>query len=56
MVSISGSLIYDCSLIPLSNNCSEVPIVKALKKGVRDIELDLWPNLSKNKVDVHGKP
>ncbi|XP_076938803.1 phosphoinositide phospholipase C 4-like [Bidens hawaiensis] len=40
----------------LSSNCSEVPIIKALKSGVRVIELDLWPNLSKNNVHVlHGR-
>ncbi|KAI3772230.1 hypothetical protein L6452_03411 [Arctium lappa] len=40
----------------LSSNCSEVPIIKALKRGVRVIELDLWPNSSKNNVHVlHGR-
>ncbi|KAI3801538.1 hypothetical protein L1987_29645 [Smallanthus sonchifolius] len=40
----------------LSSNCSEVPIITALKLGVRVIELDLWPNLSKNNVHVlHGR-
>ncbi|XP_076928675.1 phosphoinositide phospholipase C 4-like [Bidens hawaiensis] len=40
----------------LSSNCSEVPIIKALKSGVRVIELDLWPNLSKSNVHVlHGR-
>ncbi|GKE00367.1 phosphoinositide phospholipase C 4-like protein, partial [Tanacetum coccineum] len=39
----------------LSSNCSEVPIIKALKRGVRVIELDLWPNSSKDNVHVlHG--
>ena len=38
----------------LSSKCSVDPIVKALKKGVRAIELDMWPN--KNKIQVlHGK-
>ncbi|KAI3694659.1 hypothetical protein L1987_77627 [Smallanthus sonchifolius] len=38
----------------ISSNCSAIPIIKALKRGVRVIELDLWPN-SKNKVRVlHG--
>ncbi|XP_023745045.1 phosphoinositide phospholipase C 4 [Lactuca sativa] len=40
----------------LSSNCSEVPIIKALKRGVRAIELDLWPNSSKTNVHVlHGR-
>ncbi|KAI7741213.1 hypothetical protein M8C21_031394 [Ambrosia artemisiifolia] len=40
----------------LSSNCSEVPIIKALKQGVRVIELDLWPNSSKTNVHVlHGR-
>lgn len=40
----------------LSSNCSEVPIIKALKRGVRVIELDLWPNSSKDNVHVlHGR-
>ncbi|MFS7935114.1 putative phosphoinositide phospholipase C [Helianthus anomalus] len=40
----------------LSSNCSEVPIIKALKLGVRVIELDLWPNSSKSNVHVlHGR-
>ncbi|CAK9164202.1 unnamed protein product [Ilex paraguariensis] len=38
----------------LTSNCSDVPIIKALKKGVRVIELDLWP--AKNDVHVlHGR-
>ncbi|KAI3498759.1 hypothetical protein L1887_34540 [Cichorium endivia] len=45
----------------LSSNCSEVPIIKAPKRGVRGIELDLWPNSSKKSVHrlivIHaGKP
>lgn len=40
----------------LSSDCSVVPIVNALKKGVRVIELDLWPNSDKTKIQVlHGK-
>jgi len=40
----------------LSSDCSDVPIVNALKRGVRVIELDLWPNASKDDVDVlHGR-
>ncbi|CAN4098732.1 unnamed protein product [Withania somnifera] len=39
----------------LSSDCSAEPIKKALKKGVRVIELDLWPNTTKDGVDVkHG--
>ncbi|KAL5732853.1 hypothetical protein ACOSQ2_032545 [Xanthoceras sorbifolium] len=39
----------------LSSDCSEVPIAKALKNGVRVIELDLWPNSSKDDINVlHG--
>lgn len=39
----------------LSSDCSEEPIVKALKRGVRVIELDLWPNSTRDGVDVrHG--
>ncbi|KAI5434101.1 1-phosphatidylinositol phosphodiesterase, variant 2 [Lathyrus oleraceus] len=40
----------------LSSDCSDVPIVNALKRGVRVIELDIWPNASKDNVDVlHGR-
>ncbi|KAK3206536.1 hypothetical protein Dsin_020582 [Dipteronia sinensis] len=40
----------------LSSHSSDVPIIKSLKKGVRAIELDLWPNSSKNDVLVlHGR-
>lgn len=39
----------------LSSHCSEVPIIDALKKGVRVIELDIWPNSNKDDIDVlHG--
>ncbi|KAI6670924.1 hypothetical protein NL676_005809 [Syzygium grande] len=39
----------------LSSDSSFEPIVKALKKGVRVIELDLWPNSTGGKVKVcHG--
>lgn len=39
----------------LSSDCSEVPIIDALKKGVRVIELDIWPNSNKDDIDVlHG--
>ncbi|KAE9606176.1 hypothetical protein Lal_00025073 [Lupinus albus] len=40
----------------LSSACSDVPIIHALKRGVRVIELDIWPNASKDNVDVlHGR-
>ncbi|ESW13761.1 hypothetical protein PHAVU_008G224100 [Phaseolus vulgaris] len=40
----------------LSSDCSDVPIIKALQKGVRVIELDLWPNSTKDDIDVvHGR-
>ncbi|KAJ8559472.1 hypothetical protein K7X08_003530 [Anisodus acutangulus] len=39
----------------LSSDCSTEPIKKALNKGVRVIELDLWPNITKDDIDVcHG--
>ncbi|XP_011623006.2 phosphoinositide phospholipase C 2 isoform X2 [Amborella trichopoda] len=39
----------------LNSNSSEIPIIKALKRGVRVIELDLWPHSRKDKVIVkHG--
>ncbi|KAL0336762.1 UNVERIFIED_CONTAM: Phosphoinositide phospholipase C 2 [Sesamum calycinum] len=39
----------------ISSDCSEVPIVEALKRGVRVIELDMWPNSTKEDVDImHG--
>lgn len=40
----------------LSSDCSEVPIIKALQRGLRVIELDLWPNSDKDDIDVvHGR-
>lgn len=40
----------------LSSDCSDVPIIKALEKGVKVIELDLWPTSSKEDVQVyHGR-
>ncbi|CAK7331208.1 unnamed protein product [Dovyalis caffra] len=40
----------------LSSNCSDVPIINSLKRGVRVIELDIWPNSTKDDVDVlHGR-
>ncbi|KAG8096412.1 hypothetical protein GUJ93_ZPchr0013g36638 [Zizania palustris] len=40
----------------LSSDCSDIPIIKALQIGVRVIELDMWPNSSKDDVDIlHGR-
>lgn len=40
----------------LSSDSSDEPIIRALKKGVRGIELDIWPNKSKDDVVVfHGR-
>nr|GMC63848.1 phosphoinositide phospholipase C 2-like [Ipomoea batatas] len=40
----------------LSSDCSDAPIIEALKSGVRVIELDIWPNSAKDDVDVlHGR-
>ncbi|CAH9074726.1 unnamed protein product [Cuscuta europaea] len=40
----------------LTSDCSDVPIIKALKRGVRVIELDIWPNSAKDDVNVlHGR-
>lgn len=40
----------------LSSDCSDEPIIHALKRGVRVIELDIWPNATKDNVDVlHGR-
>ncbi|XP_051131894.1 phosphoinositide phospholipase C 4-like [Andrographis paniculata] len=40
----------------LTSDCSDVPVIKALKKGVRVIELDIWPNSTKDDVHVlHGR-
>ncbi|KAL2940587.1 Phosphoinositide phospholipase C 6 [Bienertia sinuspersici] len=40
----------------LSSDCSDVPIIKALNRGVRVIELDIWPNSAKDDVNVlHGR-
>ncbi|KAJ8533767.1 hypothetical protein K7X08_007091 [Anisodus acutangulus] len=39
----------------LNSDCSDVPIIKALQRGVRVIELDMWSNSSKDNVDIlHG--
>uniref|UniRef100_A0A7N0T3I7 Phosphoinositide phospholipase C n=1 Tax=Kalanchoe fedtschenkoi TaxID=63787 RepID=A0A7N0T3I7_KALFE len=40
----------------VSSLCSDVPIIKALLKGVRVIELDMWPNSAKDDIDIlHGR-
>ncbi|KAI3757854.1 hypothetical protein L6452_05397 [Arctium lappa] len=40
----------------LSSDCSDVPIIQALERGVRVIELDIWPNSTKDDVFVlHGR-
>ncbi|KAJ6803898.1 phosphoinositide phospholipase C 4-like [Iris pallida] len=40
----------------LSSDCSDVPIIKALQRGVRVIELDMWPNSTKDNIDIlHGR-
>ncbi|XP_010264635.1 PREDICTED: phosphoinositide phospholipase C 2 isoform X2 [Nelumbo nucifera] len=40
----------------LSSDCSDVPIINALHRSVRVIELDIWPNSTKDNVDVlHGR-
>ncbi|CAN7008109.1 unnamed protein product [Brassica oleracea var. botrytis] len=40
----------------LSSDCSEVPVIKALQRGVRVIELDLWPNSTGTDINVlHGR-
>ncbi|XP_021891801.1 phosphoinositide phospholipase C 4-like isoform X2 [Carica papaya] len=40
----------------LSGECSDIPIINALKRGVRVVELDLWPDSTKNDVIVfHGR-
>ncbi|PKI46664.1 hypothetical protein CRG98_033006 [Punica granatum] len=39
----------------LSSVCSDVPIINALKRGIRGIELDIWPNSTNDNVSVlHG--
>ncbi|WOL08487.1 phosphoinositide phospholipase C 2-like [Canna indica] len=40
----------------LSSDCSDAPIIEALRKRVRVVELDLWPNSTNDNVDVlHGR-
>ena len=39
----------------LCSKSSVTPIIRALKRGVRAIELDLWPRLKNNGIEVrHG--
>jgi phosphatidylinositol phospholipase C delta len=39
----------------VSSDSSVEPIIDALRRGVRVIELDLWPNSRKDDVEVlHG--
>ncbi|KDP44118.1 hypothetical protein JCGZ_05585 [Jatropha curcas] len=40
----------------LSSDCSDAPIIDALQRGVKVIELDIWPNSTNDDVDVlHGR-
>ncbi|CAA3014201.1 phosphoinositide phospholipase C 2-like [Olea europaea subsp. europaea] len=40
----------------LSSDCSDAPIINALHRGVRVIELDIWPNSTKDDIHVlHGR-
>ncbi|KAL9254107.1 Phosphoinositide phospholipase C 2-like protein [Drosera capensis] len=40
----------------LSSDCSDIPIIHALQRGVRVIELDIWPNSTKDNINVlHGR-
>ncbi|XP_028118530.1 uncharacterized protein LOC114316071 isoform X3 [Camellia sinensis] len=40
----------------LRSDCSDVPIIQALQRGVRVFELDIWPNSTKDNVNVlHGR-
>ncbi|GJV02123.1 phosphoinositide phospholipase C 2-like protein isoform X2 [Tanacetum coccineum] len=39
----------------ISSDCSVVPIIDSLKRGVRVIELDMWPSSTKDDIDIiHG--
>lgn len=39
----------------LNSDSSDIPIIRALQRGVRVIELDMWPNSAKNCVEIlHG--
>ncbi|CAL5330470.1 unnamed protein product [Camellia sinensis] len=38
------------------SDCSDVPIIQALQRDVRVFELDIWPNSTKDNVNVlHGR-
>lgn len=40
----------------LSSDSSDAPIIRALQRGVRVIELDMWPNSDKDDIHVlHGR-
>uniref|UniRef100_A0A0E0LQ67 Phosphoinositide phospholipase C n=1 Tax=Oryza punctata TaxID=4537 RepID=A0A0E0LQ67_ORYPU len=40
----------------LSSDCSDLPIIRALQRGVRVIELDMWPNSAKDDISIlHGR-
>ncbi|KAK1357141.1 Phosphoinositide phospholipase C [Heracleum sosnowskyi] len=39
----------------INSDCSDVPIIEALKRGVRVIELDLWPDSNSRKGAIHVK-
>ncbi|XP_010520201.1 PREDICTED: phosphoinositide phospholipase C 4 [Tarenaya hassleriana] len=39
----------------LSSNCSDLPVVKALRRGVRVVELDLWPRGKDDVCVKHGR-
>lgn len=40
----------------LNSDSSDVPIVKALQRGVRVIELDMWPNEKNDDINIlHGR-
>jgi len=40
----------------LSSDCSDTPIIMALERGVRVIELDMWPNSTIDDINiVHGR-
>ncbi|GFP93836.1 phosphoinositide phospholipase c 2 [Phtheirospermum japonicum] len=39
----------------ISSDSSDVPIIEALRRGVRVIELDMWPNSTKDDINIlHG--
>lgn len=39
----------------LSSNCSDLPIADALRRGVRVVELDLWPRGNNDVCVKHGR-